>query len=493
VLRTSEGKEIARIEQPIRYMVGSGTYSRTFLFEADGFLHESPITWYASRKQWAMSPGYDSSHHFGFDRPVTVGCLVCHAGRVESAAGAVHRVIFREKAIGCESCHGPGSVHQNYQRTHSHVPGEDDLTIVRPDKLSRSLQEAICAACHLHGAATVRLRGRGIGEFRPGLPLTDFRAAYRFATKNEQMTVVGHVEQMRQSACYQKSADMTCLSCHDMHARTVPKDKVAAYRKKCLTCHEHSCKLQPDDRHKQNAQDDCTACHMPRGDTDVPHVAFTHHRVGIHKDRPHVPPATDAPDLIVVEDGPQWSELDRQRNLGLAYLEVARDSAHSQFGEMNRERARELLEEVHSQGLREGEMSQALAEIYSTRDLARARTFAQEALTLHDLLPPARAGALAVLAHADMQQGEFAAAAGTLEQLVKMRRYADDWRLLGVCYLKLNEARTALSALKQSLRIRPSRQMTHAALADAYRRLGDEGRAREHDSKAQWLLMHGKN
>ncbi len=43
------------------------------------------------------------------------------------------------------------------------------------------------------------------------------------------MLVVGHVEQMRQSKCYQNSA-MTCMTCHDPHRGDKPKDPVAASR-----------------------------------------------------------------------------------------------------------------------------------------------------------------------------------------------------------------------------------------------------------------------
>src|SRR5262245_11288032 len=46
-------------EYPLQYVVGSGRHSLTYLVEADGFLVESPVTWYASRQAWAMSPGYN--------------------------------------------------------------------------------------------------------------------------------------------------------------------------------------------------------------------------------------------------------------------------------------------------------------------------------------------------------------------------------------------------------------------------------------------------
>ncbi|HEY7422808.1 MAG TPA: hypothetical protein VH682_00980, partial [Gemmataceae bacterium] len=47
ILRTAEGQEVTRVDVPVRYRIGSGHFTRTYLVELDGFLHESPITWYA--------------------------------------------------------------------------------------------------------------------------------------------------------------------------------------------------------------------------------------------------------------------------------------------------------------------------------------------------------------------------------------------------------------------------------------------------------------
>src|SRR5262249_36920585 len=129
VVRTAEGKEVGRIDVPVRYLIGSGNFTRSYLVEIDGFLHESPITWDTSRKQCGLSPGYDSPRHWGFERPVLTGCLVCHAGRFERVDGTVHRITFHEKAIGCESCHGPGSLHAALRRSGQPAGGADDLTI----------------------------------------------------------------------------------------------------------------------------------------------------------------------------------------------------------------------------------------------------------------------------------------------------------------------------------------------------------------------------
>ncbi len=490
ILRTAEGQEIARVDLPVRYLVGSGHFSRTYLVEVDGFLHESPITWYAAKNKWGMSPGYDTPVPASFERPVGLDCLACHAGRAETVGDTFHRVTFQEKAIGCENCHGPGALHQEFHRAGKHVPDGDDRTIVHPGKLSRPLQEAICAACHLSGPATVEVRGRKAGDFRPGMPLTDYRIPYRLQGGNAEMTVVGHVEQLRQSACYQKSDNLTCVTCHDPHQREAPKDKTAFYRQKCLNCHDsHPCGLGEAERRKKEPADNCVACHMPRGDTEIPHIAFTHHRIGRHTARPPAVPGR-IPDLVPAYDDSHLPALDRRRNLGLAYLKAAMTGAYPPYATTFLARARNELEAVHAAGLPDAETSLGLAEIYWTGDTARGREYAREALEAKGTAADVRALALTVLAGCDMQDHNYRLALDSLEELVLLRRLSDDWRLLGMTYLNVDQPEKALPALQKALEIRPFRPGTHAALAQAYRRLGDAHRADEHIETARWLTDH---
>jgi predicted CXXCH cytochrome family protein len=493
LLRTEDGQEVARVDLPIRYLIGSGHFTRSYLVEVDGFLHESPITWYASRKGWALSPGYDMAQHWSFERPITLGCLSCHAGRVEPQGEALNRLTIREQAIGCESCHGPGSLHTAYHRAGKHAGG-DDLTIVNPGKLSRPNLEAVCAVCHLHGVAAIHVRGRRVGDYRPGRPLSDYRIDYRFDAGSEQMTVVGHIEQLRRSACYQKSRDLTCLTCHDPHAANRPSDLQAFYRQKCLTCHTtQACRLDPAQRLQKDATDNCVACHMPRGDTDIPHVAFTHHRIGRH---PPAPPAggRGVPELVPISDVSHLSPLDQGRNLGLAYL-AALDFQGTLpgYAATFRARARDLLEEVAEARLRDGAVTAGLASIaWQDRSYPAAAAYAERALATTDLQASTRADTLLVLVNCHLRNREYGPAIDGLEKLTRLRRYSGDWRLLGLCYLEQDRLPQALAALQQAVAIRPWRPDVHLGLEQVYQRLGDYRRAMEHGDRAQWLLKNSQ-
>jgi tetratricopeptide (TPR) repeat protein len=307
------------------------------------------------------------------------------------------------------------------------------------------------------------------------------------------MTVVGHIEQLRRSACYQNARDLSCLTCHDPHAKETPKDRVALYRQKCLDCHANKgCKLPEADRRKKDAADNCTTCHMPRGDTDIPHIAFTHHRIGKHP----VPPPPDTwrlPDLVPTDDVSRLPALDQKRNLGLAYLHVSEEAGGRSKAQEYRDRARELLEVVHAANLRDGPTLSGLALIrHAGGDYAQARALAAQAMASGDLIGPDRARTLLVLADCEIRERQFDAALTALQELTRLRRNSEDWRLMGVCHLAQNQPRQSLAPLEHALAIRPFRHDIHAMLADAYDQLGDAPRAREHRATADWLEKHAQ-
>ena len=64
---------------------------------------------------------------------------------------------------------------------------------------------------------------------------------------------------------------------------------------------------------------------MPRGDTDIPHIAFSNHRIGRHSAMPPASGHTGA--LVPADDESHFDPDERRRNLGLAYVLLARTRA----------------------------------------------------------------------------------------------------------------------------------------------------------------------
>ena len=400
--------EIILAEFPVKYVVGSGHHALCYLVESEGFLMESPITWYRSSNQWGMSPGYDAPEQLGFQRETGQGCLICHAGQSQALGGSIHRMEITEAAIGCERCHGPGALHvERHRENRSSEKTADsiDHTIVNPAHLSRVLGEAVCQQCHLSGGAGILARGTKLGDFRPGLRLQDFRHDYGLKSEVQDMTVVGHVEQMHHSRCYQKTEDFSCVTCHSPHGEPEAKSKVAHYKSICLKCHsEQSCKVEPARRARESAENDCVHCHMPQSKTEIPHVAFTHHRVGIPDAKTaggddSVDKTDEAGTLAPILDLEGISPLDKKISLGLAYLEATNQPSYAKWQKRFEGEALSLLTEVKESGLQDGMVESGLARLRFRLQLPEVGEYAESALQDPTLLAEYRCYSLFILAN----------------------------------------------------------------------------------------------
>ena len=506
-MRLPDGTLVPLSDYPLEYLVGSGRFSRTYLVELDGSLIESPITWYAQRQAWDMSPGYDHSIHRSFRRRATHSCLLCHAGLVEPVEPRDFTFPHNELSIGCERCHGPGSRHV---ARHSEPLAEldelaadrpEDLTIVNPRRLDRPLAEAICQQCHLQGDVKVTVRGRRPGDFRPGLPLSDERIEFRLFGSGPEMTVVGHVDQLRASRCYQQDKTLSCVTCHDPHNPHRPQDAIArarVARSRCLNCHQgNDCgETQAARKTTRHLADSCAACHMPEVDTDIPHIAFTHHRIAVHESSEAKTPrdsqiglAADG-ELKTIQDLSRFSAAERDRMLGLAYyrLHFQRPWQHAQFLVRADGLLGQAAKEIHGDAV----LDAARAEIaWEAKQVRAADRGASQVLEAEHVDAATRAVALHVKVQVLMQRGELARAIPLLEELTTTRRDPLDWALLGHCRSRTGTLTEAIAAFEKVLTIAPGQGSIHRALAPLYERAGDSEKARTHRAKARLLPPNG--
>lgn len=480
----SDGSEQRLHDWPMPLRVGSGNSGYSYLARQNGFLVQSPLTWYTLRQAWDMSPGYDTAHQMGFQRIVSHECISCHAGQVETINHNPFRMNIREQAIGCERCHGPGSLHVAHHTAGTPLeiePDGRDLTIVNPARLERHLQEAICHQCHLQGTVHTAARGRDKTDFRPGLPLEDFHLEYGLHNQISEMTIVGHANQLQSSPCYLQSSRLTCVTCHHPHAQP-PANRVDQVRSICLDCHQQAgCRLELATRLKRS-NNDCALCHMPKSPTEVPHVAFTHHRIGLH---PRTPTA-DAPrqssgTLIALQDQARLSDIDRDRGLGLALFELFRSPSAAGKSRIAIQRARELLQGVERKGAADPPVYAALAGLAMAESKTDAADeYAQHVLRLEPHPSNARIDALRIVANIRFREQRFTEALIPLRELSSARRNARDWFYLGLCQQNCHNTPQALTALKRSLDIDPAQQGAHAAIAAIYESQGRLAEAKRH-------------
>ncbi len=229
---------------------------------------------------------------------------------------------------------------------------------------------------------------------------------------------------------------------------------------------------------------------MPRGDTEIPHIAFAHHRIGIHRPKPASEP-TRIPELVPTDDVSHLSPREQQRNLGLAYLEASYKPEFARYAETFVERAKRLLDEVDAAGLHDdGETSAALAALNFVLDPERSRAYARRAYESKGLGAERRTEVLEHLANADIKDKNYPVAIDLLNEVVRLRRKSEDWGRLGASYRLSRKPRESLAALQKALEIRPDDAAVHGELELWCRQMKAPESAAEHAEKRRWLLQH---
>src|SRR5262249_50214914 len=99
--RDFPGRVITRQRKPDDFEIGSGQHGHTYLINRDGYLFQSPSSWYTSKKIWDLAPGIPAEMHS--DRQIQAGCIFCHANHAEPVPDSLNRYrqpIFQGFSIG---------------------------------------------------------------------------------------------------------------------------------------------------------------------------------------------------------------------------------------------------------------------------------------------------------------------------------------------------------------------------------------------------------
>jgi hypothetical protein len=262
----------------IDYAFGSGDRGLTLVGHNEmNHLFESRLSYYSNPGGWDVTSGQSvraaqevSYQGSLLNLDVVRRCILCHQTNptaILSGAGPE----AADPAIGCEKCHGPGGHHLLAVEA---SPQPKDLAIARPSMARGEPIIQLCGQCHDPRKVDTKLT-----------PTLD--AAIRFQATS-----------LTWSRCYvETEKTLDCLTCHNPHrdAETKPEH----YEAKCLECHSpsapaptrsaaganrgrdafaarSSCPVQP--------KSGCISCHMPKGETPIPHSRFTDHFIRIRRD-----------------------------------------------------------------------------------------------------------------------------------------------------------------------------------------------------------------
>ena len=286
----ADGREVARLVRSMDLVIGSGDAARTYVARRGDRLVELPLTWYTQGGgRWDFSPGYRASNP-RFSRTIPDGCMSCHNAVPERVEGVEDAFASIPEGIGCERCHGPGSVHVDARLASDGGADGPDSTIVNPKWLPLDLRLDVCSQCHLHATVNVLRQGETAYSYRPGRPLSAHEALFAVPGRDEGGTgiaVVSHAARMRASPCFEGSVrtgdPLECVTCHDPH-RGFEARPAGARSAACVTCHADGLAdaVPTALRAEHAASAGCVSCHMPRVEADdAPHASFTDHWIRV--------------------------------------------------------------------------------------------------------------------------------------------------------------------------------------------------------------------
>jgi len=243
-----------KVTARLLWAFGRGQAGQTYVYERDGALYESRVSFFNAISGLDLTMGAQGSKPASIEeaagrRMDAIGardCFGCHStGAVSSGRLHLESIV---PGVGCESCHGNADKHLAGIRT-------GNGGTAKMAKLAGQNAEAmseLCGRCHRTWAQIAENGPRGVGNVR-------FQP-YRLAN----------------SKCYDATdARLGCTVCHDPHGPL--ETNAASYDAKCSACHSaarltRTCRV---------GKSGCVNCHMPKYELPGAHARFTDHQIRI--------------------------------------------------------------------------------------------------------------------------------------------------------------------------------------------------------------------
>jgi len=256
--------------------------------EAGGVLRRLPLQWSTRRQEffpyWNLQEGSTPTLNDLWQQMTTANsawnlfCARCHTTHLtinsKDVAHTQADTAWVEPGIGCEACHGPGSLHAEYFES-NYV-----------NRVAAGPAMSVCARCH---GSDILLGSTDIYRiYEPGYSRegrTNDLSAYFQQTPLQPGRTVPTVEvwadgepkgigmlfrSMIESQCYE-NAEIRCYSCHNPHdnkREAVPGilQPSATSDNYCMGCHEQfESDVEKHTRHTTGTSGSfCYDCHMPK-------------------------------------------------------------------------------------------------------------------------------------------------------------------------------------------------------------------------------------
>lgn len=192
-------------------------------------------------------------------------CMECHDEMNGGFAKTIHGRIANFELIGskkgCESCHGPGSLH---------AESEEPVEIISFSRISKGEAAAICLKCHNSGSL---MDWQGGEHAMNDVACTDCHQAHsqktKLLSKSQPELCYDCHQRIKAKTFYPshhpiKEGKMVCSDCHQAHGSFVKSLKTEErLNDLCLNC--HASKQGPFIFEHEPVEESCTICHDAHG------------------------------------------------------------------------------------------------------------------------------------------------------------------------------------------------------------------------------------
>ncbi|HEX4166773.1 MAG TPA: multiheme c-type cytochrome [Bryobacteraceae bacterium] len=248
---------VQTITVPLGWAFGLGRAGQTYVFEKDGTLYESRVSYYSSLGGLDLTMGAANLKPANLleaaGRSIVhaegLRCFGCHS--TNAVQNSQLNLTNLTPGVQCERCHGSAENHlQGIRQGNTQLARMKDLRSMSSEDTSN-----FCGQCHRTWAEIASSGVLGIANIR-------FQP-YRLTN----------------SKCYDADdARIRCTACHDPHTELNSSD--SSYDAKCQACHGGG---KPSARICKVANGNCVSCHMPKLEMPGAHHKFTDHNIRIVK------------------------------------------------------------------------------------------------------------------------------------------------------------------------------------------------------------------
>jgi tetratricopeptide (TPR) repeat protein len=282
----AEGPDQALHEYEIAYTFGVDPLQQYLVPFPGGRLQCLSVAWDTRARRWFfLYPGKDIPptdwlHWTRQAQNWNAMCADCHSTAVRKRYDATtdrYRTTWSEIMVGCEACHGPGSLHAAWadQPAMARPPVENYALLTRTSGISNRELVDLCAPCHSRRA---QIADQGV----PGTPLLDRYLPVllnpgTFHADGQILDEDYEYHSFIQSKMY--ANNVSCRDCHDVHSGKRLKEG----NQLCTGCHRaDTYDTEAHHFHKKvfkgasSAGALCVSCHMPGQNYMVVHFRRDH-------------------------------------------------------------------------------------------------------------------------------------------------------------------------------------------------------------------------